>query len=99
MNNKIKFNLNVSILREGNKFIAFSPALDLSTCGDTYEQAKKRFSEASELFFEEIIKEKTFGKALSNLGWQKERAQWSPPVVVAQEYQTICIPIKQYGLS
>ncbi|MEK7537372.1 MAG: hypothetical protein AAB619_00155 [Patescibacteria group bacterium] len=45
--------LPVSILREGKRFIAYTPALDLSTSGKTFEQAKQRFEEAAELFFEE----------------------------------------------
>jgi len=40
---------------EGDKFVAYSPAIDLSTCGDTEEQARKRFIEAASLFFDEII--------------------------------------------
>ncbi|MEK7636828.1 MAG: hypothetical protein AAB402_00355 [Patescibacteria group bacterium] len=45
--------LPVSILREGKRFIAYTPALDLSTSGKTFDQAKQRFAEAAELFFEE----------------------------------------------
>ena len=37
--------LTVFIFREGDKYIAYTPALDLSTCGDSSEQAKRRFEE------------------------------------------------------
>lgn len=40
-------NLPVTFLREGKKFVAYTPALDLSTSGDTLEQAQKRFAEAA----------------------------------------------------
>lgn len=46
--------LPVSFLREGKRFIAYTPALDLSTSGKTFEEAKEHFVEASELFFEEL---------------------------------------------
>jgi len=39
----IKFELSISIIKEGNAFIAYSPAIDLSTSGKTIEEAKKRF--------------------------------------------------------
>lgn len=90
--NNIKFNINVTIIREGDKFIAYSPALDLSTCGNTYSQAKKRFDEIVNIFFEEIIKKRTCRKVLGDLGWQQEKRKLTPPVVVAQEYQTVSMP-------
>ena len=95
--NYFQFNLNISFLREGNKFIAYCPALDLSTCGDTYEQAKKRFGEAANIFFEEITKKGTLHKVLFNLGWQQKDSSWSPPIVVAEGYQMVNVPNKLYA--
>jgi len=43
--------LSVFFLREGKKFIAYSPALDISTCADTFEKAKARFEELVAVFF------------------------------------------------
>ena len=41
--------LSVNFLREGKRFIAYSPALDLSTSGKTYEEAKRRDDIGEEL--------------------------------------------------
>ncbi len=87
------FNLQTSFLREGDKFIAYAPALDLSTSGDTYEQAKKRFKEVVEIFFEEILNKGTLNEVLEDLGWKKINAQWQPPLVVGQESRTINVPL------
>ncbi len=84
--------LPVSILREGKRFIAYTPALDLSTSGKTFEQAKRRFEEAAELFFEEIENQNTLETVLSGLGWRKVEHQWVPPVVVAHEESRVRIP-------
>jgi len=46
----------VILFEEGNKIVAYSPAIDLSTCGDTEEQARKRFVEAASIFFDEITR-------------------------------------------
>ncbi len=86
---KLQFNLPVSILKEGKKYIAYTPVLDLSTSGDNYEQTKKRFEEIVNIFFEEIIKKGTFEDVLSDLGWKKVQANWRPPVVVSNEFQNI----------
>jgi predicted RNase H-like HicB family nuclease len=81
----LKLSLPVSFLREGDCFIAYSPALDLSTSADSFEKAKKRFTEAVEIFFEELLEKGTLNEVLAELGWQKVKKQWMPPVVVAQE--------------
>ena len=89
----LEINLPVSILRENKKFIAYTPALDLSTSGDTYEEAKKRFGEIVQLFFEEIIKKGTLEQVLSELGWKKMKKEWFPPVLVSQESQKFCVSV------
>ncbi len=90
-----KVNLSVVFYREGNKFIAHSLALDLSTCGDTQEQAKKRFEEMLQIFIEETDKIGNFEDVLLECGWKKVgRAQrcWQPPVFVGQTQREIRIP-------
>lgn len=54
----LNINLPVSVLREGKAFVAYSPALDLSTAGKSFDEALKRFDEAVQIFFEEMIEEK-----------------------------------------
>lgn len=52
----LEFKLPVSILREGKKYIAYTPALDLSTSGKSYEEAKKRFEEIVNIFLKNLLK-------------------------------------------
>ena len=87
------FNLSVVFLREGKSFIAYSPALDLSTSAASFEKARERFVEAAKIFFEEIIKKGTIEEVLGELGWEKHNKQWQPPVVVSQETESIRIPV------
>lgn len=84
--------LQISFIKEGNTFVAYSPALDLSTSGKTLKKAKKRFEEASQLFFEEIISKGTIQEVLNDLGWQKVRKEWKPPMIISQQSETISIP-------
>jgi len=90
---RVQFALPVSILRENDSFIAYTPALDLSTVGDTFEEAKERFEEAVQLFFEELIEEGKLDKALSELGWHKKENIYSPPIVVSHMTENFTIPI------
>ncbi|MEA2092653.1 MAG: hypothetical protein U9P61_01630 [Patescibacteria group bacterium] len=63
-NLKLQVNLPVSVLKEGKKFIAYTPALDVSASGDTYEEAKKRFDEVVHIFFEEVYEQGTLEEVL-----------------------------------
>ncbi len=85
----LEFKIPVSILREGKRYIAYTPALDLSTSGKNYEEAKKRFKEIVNIFFEELIKKGVLEEVLSDLGWRRAQAKWNPPVVISQESQTV----------
>ena len=73
-------------MREKNSYIAFSPALDLSTCGRTFDEAKKNFVEIVDIFFEECIAMGTLKEALESCGWVKDRKRgWEPPVYIGEE--------------
>jgi hypothetical protein len=80
-----KATLAVTYLREGDGFVAYSPALDLSTCGNTLEQTKKRFQEAVGILILECRKMGTLDTVLEELGWKKSKNTWNPPVVIAQD--------------
>jgi predicted RNase H-like HicB family nuclease len=86
---KLKVNLPVSVLKEGKKFIAYTPALDVSASGSTYEEAKKRFNEVVSIFFEEVYEEGTLEEVLKELGWKKIKNKWNPPVLISQEFQEV----------
>lgn len=88
----MEINIPVSILKEGNKFIAYSPALDLSTSGKNYDEVKRRFKEILGIFLEELLKKGTLKEVLLDLGWKKTQSQLIPPTIISQEYQTIRVP-------
>lgn len=85
--------LNVSIFKEGKMFVAFAPALDLSTSGKTVEEAQKNFSEAVEIFFEETERKGTTNDALLSLGWEQKDSKVFPPVEVARTVTQVTVPV------
>lgn len=75
--------LKITFYKEGEQFISYCPALDLSTAGDTFEEAKKNFEEAVAIFFEETIRRGTLEDVLLGCGWEKinrPKLRWKPPV-------------------
>jgi len=89
---QIQVKLPVSFLKEGNSFIAYTPVLDLSTVGKNFDEAQKRFSEAVQIFLEELSKAGTLDEVLTELGWQKINNTFSPPVVIAHHTEEFSIP-------
>lgn len=61
----IDLKLSVNFIKEGKSVIAYSPALDLSTCGKNENEARKRFEETVQLFFEDIIERNTHEEVLT----------------------------------
>ncbi len=49
---KTKYQLTAVIEKEGNGYVAFCPELDITSQGDTVEEANSNLREAIELFFE-----------------------------------------------
>lgn len=85
---QVQFSLPVTILKEDKSFIAYTPALDISTVGETFQEAKKRFEELVHIFFEEIIEKGTLNEVLIELGWKKQEKMFIPPAVVSHDVET-----------
>ena len=81
--------LPVTIFKEGKSYVAYSPALDLSTSASTYKKAQSRFLEIVELFLEELEEAGTLDAVLTGLCWQKVNSAWLPPVVVSNYVQSM----------
>lgn len=71
--------------------MAYAPAFDLSTCGETLEEARRRFAEAAMLFVQELHRKGTLNEVLAGLGWRQtgKDSSFVPPLVVGQENYTV----------
>ena len=87
--------LPVLVFKEGKKVIAYTPALDISSCGETEQKARARLAEAVHLFFDELISMGTLDEVLEECGWQKEplRHSWFPPHYTLSTEDSIKIPL------
>ncbi len=92
---KVEFSVNIPVtfIKEGDAYIAYSPVLDLSTSADTFEKAQKRFPEAVELFFEELVEMGTLDEVLTGLGWEKAHRKWTPPLQISHDIQSVNVPL------
>lgn len=92
----MKAEISFQVSKQGNRYIAYSPALDISTSGKTETEAKKRLGELVPLFFDELIEAGTLADVLAELGWKKEgvakTASWKPPVIKSEQV-SVRVPV------
>ena len=87
----IEVNLAVAFIQEGDKVVAYTPALDISTSGKNEAEAKERFSELVNIFLADLVENNTVDSVLSDLGWVKNQNQWMPPAI-SQKSINVTIP-------
>ncbi len=92
MKSPASYSLPMTIFREGAYFVAYSPALDLSSAGKTTKEAKRMFAEAVDVYFEELVEMGTLNAVLKDLGWTKTKNILQPPKVVQHRIVDIHVP-------
>ena len=93
LKNNLSFNLPVLITKQNKRFVAFTPALDVSTSGKSVKEVKKSFVELANIFLEEIFEAKTADDVLSELGWKKVQKKWNPPEIISSQSIGLQIPV------
>ena len=91
-NKNLSVNLSIVITKQGKRFVAYTPALDISTSGKSEREVKARFGEIVSLFFDEIIEAGTLDDVLFELGWKKMQKRWTPPKVVSTKSVGFRVP-------
>ena len=75
--------VDIMIIEEGEYFVAYCPALELTSYGTSQVEAKKSFADAVKIFIEETEKKGTLATVLLSLGWtlrQKPVTTYVPPI-------------------
>lgn len=67
-------------------FVAYTPELDVASCGSSEHKAKANLHEAVEILLEEINKKSDITSFLEELGFQKVNKAWVPPVVSFESF-------------
>lgn len=78
--------LHVDIIEEDGYFVAYCPALELSSYGKDEETAQKRFVEEVKIFFNETHRKGTLEKYLLKMGWtlrKKPIPEYTPPANIS----------------
>lgn len=89
MNGKISFTMH--LFKEGEMFVAYVPELDLSSCGDTVEVARRNIRDAVRGFLEASEERGTLPEILEEAGYQRQGEEWEPPEFISLESVTVSL--------
>jgi hypothetical protein len=90
---RFSFQLPILITKQGKRFVAYTPALDISTSGKSEKDVKAKFAELANLFLEQITEAGTADDVLFELGWKKIQKKWAPPKVVSSNSVSFNVPV------
>ena len=80
------------VFKEGEMFVAYSPKLDVSSCGKTVDEARTNLKTAIRLFLEEAEKMGTLEDILKESGYEEiDLKRWVTPRLVATELMSIAV--------
>ncbi len=74
-----KVNVDVYIAEEEEQWVAYCPMLEVSSYGDSEEEAREMFEEAVEIFIEETARRGTLERELLRMGWTLASTDYRPP--------------------
>ena len=72
----------IVFFEEGNVIIAHCVPLDVSSCSDDVEEARRNVREAIELFLETCEEIGTLNEVLEESGFIRDGENWIPPAVL-----------------
>ena len=86
----ISLDFDIFVFKEDKAYVAYSPELDISSCGNSVDHAKDMLKTAVRLFLEEADKMETLEDILEESGYRKDQSgRWIPPKLVATELASI----------
>ncbi len=80
--------VDIFFAKEGGYWVVYCPALNLSSYGDSREDAHQAFDEAVRIFVNDTTAKGTLEKVLIGLGWKLQympKPVYDPPVYTARQ--------------
>ena len=86
--------IRAELFREGDQYVAICPELNVSSFGQTREEALRSFQEAVSLFLEECHRMGTLRQVLEEAGFSHTTSpshQWIPPQPIGTEQVSLSV--------
>jgi len=81
----VNISVRIEIFKEEDLYVALSPELNISSFGDTIEDARESFREALSAFIQTCLEMKTLQEVLEEAGFVEKNDFWEPRQPVMEE--------------
>jgi predicted RNase H-like HicB family nuclease len=81
----MNISVRIEIFKEGDVYVVLSPELNVSSFGETIEDAKRSIKEAIEAFIEECERMGTLEDVLEESGFSRINDSWRSRKPIAEE--------------
>lgn len=81
----MNLSIRVEIFKEDDVYVALSPELNVSSFGETIDEAKESIKEAIEGFLEECREMGSLNEVLEESGFLRVENNWQSRIPVAEE--------------
>ena len=81
----MNISVRIEIFKEGDVYVILSPELNVSSFGETIEDAKRSIKEAIEAFIEECERMGTLEDVLEESGFSRINDSWRSRKPIAEE--------------
>jgi len=85
------FSFDTHIFKEGDTYVAYVPALDVSSCGATDEEARRNIRDAVRGFLAASAEMGTLDEILHEAGYEPEGEGWRAPEFVSLDRLTMSV--------
>jgi predicted RNase H-like HicB family nuclease len=85
------FAFDVDIFKEGESYVAYVPALDVSSCGATDDEARRNIRDAVRGFLASTADMGTLDEILQEAGYERDGDKWRAPEFVSVDRLTMSL--------
>lgn len=87
----MNISVRIEIFKEGDVYVALSPELNVSSFGETVDEAKKSFKEAVKAFVEECQTMGTLEEVLEESGFSRINNSWESRKPIIEENLALAV--------
>jgi predicted RNase H-like HicB family nuclease len=85
------FSFTAHIFKEGDAYVAYVPALDVSSCGTTSDEARHNIRDAVRGFLAASAAHGTLDEILEEAGYERKGEEWRPPEFISVDSLTMSL--------
>jgi predicted RNase H-like HicB family nuclease len=91
MNHIPELTFTIQIFQEGRTYVAYTPELDVSSCGRTLDDARTNLGDAVRGFLKSASRMGTLDAILEEAGFVRARGRWSTPPMVTLDRFSVAV--------